>query len=391
MIDAAIFKALQAPGKPALSVYFPLDPRQTDLRGPAARLRALAVRAAEGLAAHGVGAEQAEELLGALDEIAGGLDLAHHRDQGFGFFATPRWSRMVTLPVSIPEALVVGSSFHLKPLLPLISRNLRFAVLALSAGDARLYAATPYAWEELALDILPDALEAGPLDAGPLEAGAFLPGAVEALAETQNAPAGSRRRGGARAVEAAARDGRHAELLEDVGRVANAVRRALADDTAPLVLAAEASMVGHFRRLARLPQLHPQALTGNPFALAPGELHARATELMRPVLDDAPEAVLEQVRARLGSAEPSVGIRFEEILARAREGRVEAIVVAEDQALWGAGAGATAVVAHGHQVAAEPDLLNEAAVETLRHGGRAYALPLERLPRHVPAVAVYRF
>ena len=37
------------------------------------------------------------------------------------------------------------------------------------------------------------------------------------------------------------------------------------------------------------------------------------------------------------------------------------------------------------------DLLNEAAVVSLRKGGRAFAAPRDRLPRRVPAVAILRY
>ncbi len=367
MIDAGVLKALLAPGEPALSVYFPVDPAQADMRDPASRLRALVARAEQALIEHGVGEESASETVGTLIEIADGMDLEHHRDLGFAYFASPRTSHVVTLPALLAEAVVVAEGFHIKPLLPLAARNLRFNVLALSAGDARLYAATPYDWNELALDILPGALD-----------GEFGEDGGHAVTASGAADA--------------AGDPHNAMLMEDMRRVAHAVRHALSGDTAPLLLAAEPHIAGHFRKVAKLPTLFHEALILNPFAFDPRQLHAKATAVLGPLLDAEPEAVLEQVRARLGSAEPTVGIRLEEILARAREGRVEALIVAEDQALYSRPSGAGGKMEpHFHQADAEPDLLNEAVLEALRHGGRAFAMPIGRLPRGVPAVATYRY
>lgn len=373
MIDAGVLKSLLTPGAPALSVYFPVDPAQTDPREAGTRLRGVVARAAQALTEHGMDEDTASEIVGPMSEIADGMDLEHHRDSGFAYFASPKASHVVTLPMLVPEAVVVADGFHIKPLLRMATRNRRFNVLALSAGDARLYAATPYSFEELALDILPGGLEA--------EAD-----------EMESARASGGRGGAAATVADSPEELRHDLLLEDMRSVAVAVRAALAQDSAPLLLAAEPHVAGHFRKVAKLPTLYSESLVVNPFAFRPAELLARATVMLAPLLDADAEAVLEQVRARLGTAEPTVGIRLEEILARAREGRVDTVIVAEDEAMWGKPPnGSAKIEAHGHQFDAEPDLLNEAALQALRHGGRAFALPIDRLPRRVPAVATYRF
>lgn len=112
---------------------------------------------------------------------------------------------------------------------------------------------------------------------------------------------------------------------------------------------------------------------------------------MQPGLRAELDGVLEQINARLGTAEPTVAIRLEEILGAATEGRVDTVVVAEDETLWGRFEPGQALVAHGKPGPDDEDLLNQAALLTLRNGGRAFALPRERLPRQVPAAATLRF
>ena len=283
--------------------------------------------------------------------------------------------RRVVLPGPMPEPLlVVGRRFHIKPLLPHLSRNRRFHVLALTAGDSRLFAATPFEWAEIPLDILAK------------------DGEAEAIMEEE---AGH----GTPHPEGAVDELRHSLVVQDLRRVAFAVRKVLAGSNDPVLLVGEPDAVGHFRRLGhgQLPRLEEDALLVNPFSFAPSELHARALAHMEPFLGADLDAVLDLVRARLGTAEPTVGIRLEEILAGAYEGRVDTVVVAWDSDLWGTfepsatpGAGPVLVV-HGHQVDAEEELLNEAVVEVLRTGARAFAVPLDTLPRRSPAVALYRY
>lgn len=347
---------LEAPA-PVVSLYAPLEPEQRDLRAPEARLRELA--------------DQAEQLLGALDATARDAlvarlrdtldrDLAEHRDAGLAVLLAADRTELIPLPEPPPELVVVGPHAHLKPLLPLLARNRRFHILALSADRARLLTATPWAWQERALTELPP----------------------EAQAELDSRPASD-----TDSLERA----RMALLTQDPHRVAHAVRAALAGDDAAVVLAAEPRIAGHFTKLADLPGLLPQIVQVNPFALDDAALHARAMQVIGPLIDAELEAVLEQLEARLGAGDARLALRLEEILAAANEGRVDTVVVAEDTPVWGSCRPGQTITAHGHPVPGDEDLVNLAAIATLRTGGRAFAVPRERLPLHAPAAALLRF
>ena len=87
-----------------------------------------------------------------------------------------------------------------------------------------------------------------------------------------------------------------------------------------------------------------------------------------------------------------MSIRLEEILPAAYDGRVDAVVVATDAMVRGRfDPEARTLYAPGASNGEEEDLLNEAAVVSLRNGGRAFALPKERMPRRAPAVATLRY
>ena len=367
MIDDADFQTLVGATGPAVSLYFPVSQDQRDPRGPDARMRHMLEQAETALAAHGADEAMRQALLAPAREMAAGPDFAHHRDGGFVMFTAPGVSQVHTLPVPLKELVVVGDMFHVKPLLPSVARNRRFHVLALTAGETRLFSATPFSWEEVPLDILPAHAEASAI----------------ALDEAH---------GPSQHPEGATDRLRHDLLVASPHNIAFGVKKALGSDPAPLLLAGEPHVVGNFRPVAHLPNMLDEALLLNPFAFSHADLHARAVEVMAPLLDAELNGVLEQVRARLGTAEPTVGIRVEEILAAGEAARIASVVVAHDEALWGRfGAMAGTMVVHGHQTGAEDDLLNQVAVTALRTGGKAYAAPVGQLPRHSSAVAVYRF
>jgi hypothetical protein len=100
----------------------------------------------------------------------------------------------------------------------------------------------------------------------------------------------------------------------------------------------------------------------------------------------------ERIRARLGTAEPNVAIRLEEIVSAARFGRVDALLIASDEELWGRfDESSNTVTAHGRPEIDDEDLLNFAALWTLSNGGRVHALKRENLPRQVLAAAALRY
>ena len=157
-----------------------------------------------------------------------------------------------------------------------------------------------------------------------------------------------------------------------------AVARVLGDDPGPLVLVAEPEVAGHIplKHLVQ-PVLR---LELNPFALDVDELWRRAADLATSGIDDEIDALVDRARARLQGGEPTASHRPEEILAAAYEGRVDTVLVASDKALWGQFIPGQKVRADRGQSKGDEDLLNRAAVTTMRMGGRAYAIPHIRLP-----------
>ena len=363
MIDADTFSRLLPPVICGISIYMPIDTEQRDPRAPDARLRGLIDQAAQILDRRG------HEAAGLLEPLRGFLataDFASHRDPGLALFVGEgsgeiggQVFEVVSLPVQPDEFVTVGPDFHVKPLLPLLAADRRFGILALSKANVRLLTATPFTWAEVPLETLP----------------------IEAQAELDSR----------RAAEAAATEVRKELLVSNPRYIATAVKAAIGEDPAPIVLVADPNVGSAFLQDVSIRQLHPEPLHLNPFALSDQELHARVLEIMQPSLGSELDEMIDKVNARLGTAESTVAIRLEEILTAGREGRVDAVLVATDETLWGHPKPDGSVVAHGTASTDDEDLVNLAALLTLRQGGRAFACPRERIPRQSPAVATLRF
>jgi hypothetical protein len=363
-------------GDPALSLYIPLDPAQRDIRQPEAQLREMLEKAEASLHRWGLDQRRAAEAMAPLKAAVRSLDLAIHRDPGLAFFLEARSGMLhrMVLPYAPALQVAVGRHFQLRPLLPLLSERRHFWLLTLNGTRVRLLRGTRRqgGLTEVDLGLAP-----------PMPAGA-------AAAQ----PAQSSESGVAPGTEAGGFPGGEPPppYPADPQRIVQAVKAAIGrGDTAPILLAAEPRTGGHFRKAAHLPALHPEMLVLNPEAFDDATLRARALELLKPVLDRERAAVMERITARLGAAQADVAIRLEEILAAAETGRVDALLVAEGETLWGRFAPGQGVIAHGSPSPGDEDLLNLAAVATLRNGGRVFALPAERIPRDAPAAAALRY
>jgi hypothetical protein len=163
-------------------------------------------------------------------------------------------------------------------------------------------------------------------------------------------------------------------ILRFFREVDHGVQHAVADQRAPLVLAA----VDYLRPLYRAASSHPQilepGLSGNPDHLGPHELHRRAWALVGDRFRSDQRAVAGRCRALEGRGRATSDLR--QILPAALAGRVESLLVPMDTEQWGTVDPATGA-AQLRRLArpGDVDLLDLAAVETLRHGGSAYPLP----------------
>jgi hypothetical protein len=346
----------------AISIYLALDPDNRDVRQPDVRLRKLFDEAIDRLNTSGLPENARAAIIDPASRFIAGLDFTRFRPGSLVMLFAADMIRALELPCRGESQVVAGRHFHIKPTLNLVEHNKRFYLLALSRGKVALWSTTPFHWQPMPLDLANESLRAE-LDSR--------------LAADQ--------------TPAASEELRQSLLLEDPQRVAAAVRAAIGGDKAPIVLAGDPRVTGHFIKVAHNDQILPDTLSLNPFGLDEGTLHRRAVELIVPSLDSERDAFLELARSRLGTAEASVAIRLDEILLAAHEGRVDSVAVADDQAIWGHFRPGEAPDAHGTPHGLEDDLLNLAAVLTLRAGGRAFSLPTEQIPRRSPAIATLRF
>lgn len=128
---------------PVSPLFLPTD--RTGVEGPQDQLRIQRlIRQAESLlrGKAQLHSAQVEVLLEPLRALLDDKRFWRHASDGLAIFRSPQVFRAFRLPSSFKEQVVVGDHFSLRPLLPLLTFDGRFYVLALSHHAVRLLACT---------------------------------------------------------------------------------------------------------------------------------------------------------------------------------------------------------------------------------------------------------
>ena len=358
--------------QPAVSLFMPLRRHSRSEYENATTLRNLTKLASQQLRDRGE-VDAAEDILGAV-ERSEALEaiLSTHTARGLALFIAPGVTRQFALPSFVRELVVVGGAFHVKPLVPLLE-NSNYYVLALSKNSVRLFHSTRTALTEVNL---PHGTPQGMSEA--------LAG-TEVQKSTQHHAAPVARGAGTDfgSVHGQGHPKDDAKnLLEAYLRqVASPLNQFLNQTPEPLVLVAVERLQSMFRRVCRHPRILAEGISLSPDRMDLDELLGQANAAFESCTQRESSAAAERFRQLVASGRVSTDL--ENVLSRASNARVETLFVAEDVEKW-APEECNAVDVHRHQCeqrAGCVDLLNTAAVHTLRHDGTVHAVPLREVPR----------
>ncbi len=366
--------------QPTISLYFPTHVAGREVRQDPIRLKNLLSAAAERLKA----SHRSPEIIAWLSPAQRLVEdeafwrSQQHEQQGLAIFLAPDFDRFFQLPISVPEEITLGGHFHVKPLLPILDDAGPFWVLTISASHTRLYQGSRWDFAEVAGLSLPQGV-------------AKIEGMTEYEENYYGSPLG--RHGGLAKAQSFGDDPdqiRKEELIELLHRIAQPVEPLIKRNPVPLILVASPEIQGHFREIAGWKELHPDGLSENPDALTNGELHRRAYALVEEKQIAARNTALEHLSARLSKGKATT--KPDEIVKAARYARVDTLFLSGDEHLWGIfDEVEDRVVAHGSAAEDDVDLLDYAALMTLRNGGSVIVVDRAALPPPGLAAAILRY
>jgi hypothetical protein len=323
---------------------------------------------------------QGRELLSSISEWDSILQWKQPQARSIAVFRSPEIFRAAWLDGEVTNRAFAGPRFHIRPLLPDVTHDREFYILALSQKNVRLLHCTKRTSEEVPLpngyipnyeawmnSAKPDHLSDDRASAGP----------------------GSGHSKGVMFTTSSDREDKGEYLAHFFRQIDRGVDEVLRGSKPPLVLCAVEYELSLYRSLSSYPNLAKEDVQGAPNSLKSGEMHARALDaLARCYKREIGNKLVEWNHKAGGGASN----RLKEVLRAAYDGRVVTLLVSDSLESTGTFDQATHT-AHGRESGTpnDEDLVNDAAVQTLLHGGQVLVAPNSKMPNGAPLAAIYRF
>lgn len=363
---------------PCVSIYIPTERRASEQDH--IRWRKAVGDATRHLTERGWRSSEARDFMAPLEHLLDDRSLWQHLSDGLAVFRAPDFFRCYRLPHHFEEEQVIGERFQITPLLPLLTGDGRFYVLAVSQNEVRLLCGTRSTIGPIDLRNVPTSLA----DALKFD------DKFEPL--TYHTVPGGRKGGWAAIFHGlgVGIDDHKDDLLRYFQGIDHGLREALRNEKAPLILATVDYLMPIYRQANHYPHLREEGISGSPDRISDQELHDRAWPLIEPYFQEAQQKAIAQYRQFAGTGRTSTDVP--EVLTAATRGQVEALLVARGDKVWGEFDPDTQIATvHERPGAKDEDLVNLAALQVLRHGKSVYALDRAEMPSESPLAAVVPF
>ena len=125
-----------------VSIFMPTHVRGSETQQDPIRLKNLVGQAVERLKERGTQEEDAETFLMPAIQLTKDEAFWQNQSHGLALFLSSEAVNIYRLPIDFEERVMVDERFHIKPLLPLLSGDGTFYILALSQNEVRLFQGT---------------------------------------------------------------------------------------------------------------------------------------------------------------------------------------------------------------------------------------------------------
>lgn len=372
------------PAETCVSIYLPAHRAGAEIRQDPIRFKNLLSEAMAGLNARGWRSSDAEELLKSAQELDR-PDFWQHQDRGLAVFVAPNFCRYYRLPLNFEELVVVSDRFHLKPLIPIVSNNGRFYILALSQNQVKLFQGSYDQITEVTLnnDVPSSLAEALKYDDPEKQLQAHTGNPSNVSGKSSIFHGHGVGTGG---------EYNQNQIWRFFQKVDRGLHSILNQEQAPLVLAAVEYLQPIYQDVNSYPYLLETGVVGNPDHLSAKELHQQAWQVVKPHFEQQQQQAEAQYRELAGAATGKASNDLQEIIKAAYYQKIDSLFIALGTHKWGRFEPETETVQiHQQPEPNDEDLLDFAAIHTFLNGGSVYATSPDNLPENVPIAATFRY
>ncbi len=366
-----------------VSIFMPTHRVGRETQQGPIRLKNMLAQAEQQLVARGVRAPEAQKMLEPATNLLDDSIFWQYQSGGLALFAAPALFRQYRLPFDFEPKLVVSERFHVKPLLPLLSGDGQYYILAISQDTIRLLEGTRYSVSEVDLGALPTGLADALKYDDPERRLQFH--------TTTRTPGGKGERPATFYGHGVGEgDFDKTNILRYFHKVDAGLQELFQNEQMPLVLVGVDYLLPIYQEANSYSYLIEEGVAGNPDDWSAQELHEKTWQIIQPKFAAAQEEAMTRYNNLANTDKASSDL--EEIVPAAKYQRVDTLFVAVDRERWGTfDSEANEVQLHEEYQPGDGDLLDFAAVETLLNGGTVYAVKAENVPNASPIAAIFRF
>jgi len=325
----------------------------------------------------GMDAKVISELTGPIHDVAAMEETAGIWAHSLILLRSSELFQYYFLHGQFKDVLAVEGRFQIRPLLATVVREQRFHVLGLSRRHVRLWHCTHHRVEEATYrGILPQDMETWLNNRQPDHLLDNRSLAGPSVGSMKGVPFGT----------STDKDRDEEYLTHFFKAVDSGVNAILRNDPAPLVVAGVKYEVAIYRRVNTYHRLLDRMIDGSPDGLPSRTLHERAMEVVMQTPSEPLQKSLAHIEKHRDNSR--VSTNADAVVRAAWQGRVSDLLVSDGAERWGKWNEEKQDI----EPAAQPEeLLNAAAVQTIRHGGQAFVLRPSDMAIPAELAAALRF
>lgn len=357
-----------------ISIYLPTHEMGEEVQQDPIRLKNLLSEAREQLKEHEVSDQTIEELLEEPKKLLDQPLFWQHNNKGLALFVTEDNFDYYRIPHRFKERVMVDDHFLITPLVPMITLEGTFCILALSQKNVRLLRCTRAGVLEIELENSPTSMEE------------FKQYDVY---EKSMAQSGSRRTQsmfhgwGDAALER--------NTIENyLKNIENEVTKILRQRNDPLIVTGVEEAVAIYKKVNHYSRLMDDAITENPDPKSNEAIKDEGWKVIQSYFLQDMYADIKRFGDLSGSDKQSDNLT--KIVEAAYYGKIESLFVPIGEHSWGWFDKERDVVHHSKEPRnGEHDLINMAAIKTLTQSGNVYALEKDDMPNGSSIAAIFRY
>ncbi len=366
-----------------VSIYLPTHQAGRETQQDPIRLKNQLSQAEAQLSAAGMSENEQQQLLKPAYDLLKNGEFWQHQDSGLALFIAAGQFQTYRVPLDFETMTVVGNQFYAKPLIPLLTDDGQFYVLAASQNKVALYQATRRSIRSVNLGDTPLSLEVALRYDDP----------EESLQGHTGSRVSGGRNGGGQTIfhgQGGGKDTDNSDILRFFHLVADGVESVLGGQTAPLLFMGVDFLFPIYKEANHYPHLMAKAVEFQPDQLSPEEIRDRAIQLVEPHFSANRRAAVEQYGNLLDKKQATADLQT--ILNASHDGQIDTLLIAADTQVWGSfDAKSRQIDQHDQRTPESQDLLNMAATQALYTDAEVFIVDRAEVPDQADAAATLRY